>query len=93
MPNDYRAMVLEGSSTGKPFAADGTPSWPRNVALVFARYEEFSALMWGEEKARDVTRSPKLWAFFGTQNAVEPGKVYGARVWARTASGPARSAR
>jgi pimeloyl-ACP methyl ester carboxylesterase len=77
MPNDYRAMVLEGSSTGKPFAADGTPSWPRNVALVFAQYEEFSSLMWGEEKARDVTRSPKLWAFFGTQGAVEPGKVYG----------------
>ena len=33
--------------------------------------------MWGVEKARDVTRSPKLWAFFGTQGAVEPGKVYG----------------
>ena len=76
-PNDYKSMVLEGSSTGKPFAADGTPSWPRNVALVFAQYEEFSSLMWGEEKARDVTQSPKLWAFFGTQGAVEPGKVYG----------------
>jgi hypothetical protein len=25
MPNDHRSMVLEGSSTGKPFAADGTP--------------------------------------------------------------------
>ena len=25
MPNDYKSMVLEGSSTGKPFAADGTP--------------------------------------------------------------------
>jgi len=76
-PNDYKSMVLEGSSTGKPFAADGTPNWPRNVALVFAQYEEFSSLMWGEEKARDVTQSPKLWAFFGTQGAVEPGKVYG----------------
>jgi pimeloyl-ACP methyl ester carboxylesterase len=77
MPNDYKSMVLEGSSTGKPFAADGTPSWPRNVALVFAQYEEFSNLMWGVERARDVTQSPKLWALFGTQGAVEPGKVYG----------------
>lgn len=77
MPNDYKSMVLEGSSTGKPFAADGTPSWPRNVALVFAQYEEFSTLMWGVDKARDVTQSPKLWAMFGTQGAVEPGKVYG----------------
>ena len=76
-PNDYKSMVLEGSSTGKPFAADGTPSWPRNVALVFAQYEEFSTLMWGVDLARDVTQSPKLWAFFGTQGPVEPGKVYG----------------
>jgi pimeloyl-ACP methyl ester carboxylesterase len=77
MPNDYKSMVLEGSSTGKPFAADGTPGWPRNVALVFAQYEEFSNLMWGVDLARDVTQSPKLWAMFGTQGAVEPGKVYG----------------
>jgi pimeloyl-ACP methyl ester carboxylesterase len=77
MPNDYKSMVLEGSSTGKPFAADGTPNWPRNLALVFAQYEEFSNLMWGVERARDVTQSPKLQALFGTPNAVEPGKVYG----------------
>ena len=77
MPNDYKSMVLEGSSTGKPFAADGTPAWPRNVALVFAQYEEFSNLMWGVERARDVTQSPKLWAMFGTQGPVEPAKVYG----------------
>ena len=77
MPNDYKSMVLEGSSTGKPFAAEGTASWPRNVALVFAQYEEFSTLMWGVDLARDVTQSPKLWALFGTQGAVEPGKLYG----------------
>jgi pimeloyl-ACP methyl ester carboxylesterase len=76
-PNDYKSMVLEGSSTGKPFAADGTPNWPRNVALVLAQYDEFSNLMWGVERARDVTQSPKLWAMFGTQGPVEPGKVYG----------------
>jgi hypothetical protein len=33
--------------------------------------------MWGVELARDVIRSPKLWALFGTQGPVEPGKVYG----------------
>ena len=60
MPNDYKSMVLEGSSTGKPFAAEGTPTWPRNAALVFAQYEEFSNLMWGVDRARDVTQSPKL---------------------------------
>jgi pimeloyl-ACP methyl ester carboxylesterase len=77
MPNDYKSMVLEGSSTGKPFAAEGTPAWPRNVALVFAQYEEFSTLMWGVDLARDVTLSLKLQALFGTQGPVEPGKIYG----------------
>jgi hypothetical protein len=77
MPNDYKSMVLEGSSTGKPFAAEGTTSWPRNTALIFAKYEEFPVLMWGVEHARDVTQSPKLQALFGTQGAVEPAKEYG----------------
>lgn len=77
MPGDYKAMVLEGSSTGAPFAADGTTTWPRNTALVFAQYEEFSTLMWGVDRAKDVTQSPKLWALFGTSSAVEPGKVHG----------------
>jgi predicted ribosomally synthesized peptide with SipW-like signal peptide len=77
MPNDYKSMVLEGSSTGKPFAADGTPAWPRNVALVFAQYEEFSKLMWIVDRAKEVTQSRKLWAFFGASSAVEPGKLYG----------------
>ncbi len=76
-PNDYKSMVLEGSSTGKPFAAEGTATWPRNAALVFAQYEEFPDLMWGVARARDVTQSPKMWALFGTQGPVEPGKVYG----------------
>lgn len=76
-PNDYKSMVLEGSSTGKPFAAEGTTSWPRNVALIFAQYEEFPVLMWGVEKAADVTQSPKLRELFGTKGAVEPGKEYG----------------
>jgi pimeloyl-ACP methyl ester carboxylesterase len=77
MPNDYKSMVLEGSSTGKPFAAEGTTSWPRNTALIFAKYEEFPVLMWGVEKAADVAQSPKLWELFGTKAAVEPGKDYG----------------
>jgi pimeloyl-ACP methyl ester carboxylesterase len=77
MPNDYKSMVIEGSSTGRPFAADGTPTWPRNVALVFSQYDEFSQLMWGVARARDVVTSPKLLSFFGTTGRAEPGKVYG----------------
>jgi dienelactone hydrolase len=76
MPDAYRAVVLEGSSTGKPFAADGTPAWPRNLALVFSRYDEFSKLMWNVDRAQDVAVSPKLQAVFGTDSIV-PGRIYG----------------
>jgi dienelactone hydrolase len=76
MPDGYRAMVLEGSSTGKPFAADGTPRWPRNLALVFSRFDEFSKIMWDVDRAQDVASSPKLQALFGTGNIV-PGRIYG----------------
>jgi pimeloyl-ACP methyl ester carboxylesterase len=76
-PNDYKSLVLEGSSTGAPFAAEGSPSYPRNLALVFSQYDEFSQLMWGVPKAKQVAQSPKLWKVFGTEAAVEPGKVYG----------------
>ncbi len=76
MPDAYRAMVLEGSSTGKPFAADGTPAWPRNLALVFSRYDEFSKIMWDVDRAQDVANSAKLQAVFGT-GAIVPGRIYG----------------
>jgi pimeloyl-ACP methyl ester carboxylesterase len=76
-PNDYKAMVLEGSSTGRPFAAEGTPQFPRNLALVFSKYDEFSQLMWGVAKAQNVTESQKLWKLFGVREPIQPGKIYG----------------
>lgn len=77
MPDAYRAMVLEGSSTGKPFAAEGTPAWPRNLALVFSRYDEFGKVMWGVDDAADIGTSPKAKALFGTRETIEPGRLYG----------------
>jgi pimeloyl-ACP methyl ester carboxylesterase len=77
LPDDYKAIVLEGSSTGAPFAKEGSPTWPRNLGLVFSRYDEFSKLMWGVDKARDVVDSPKLQAVFGTKERIVPRKVYG----------------
>ncbi len=78
MPGDYTSVVLQGSSTGAPFAADGTAIWPRNLALVFSKYDEFSALMWGTPRAMDVGDSKKLQAAFGTETRVMPDKQYGA---------------
>ncbi len=77
MPNDYSAIVLEGSSTGAPFAKEGASDWPRNLALVFSRYDEFSKIMWGVDRALDVPTSAKLKTVFGTDTAVVEGRVYG----------------
>lgn len=77
MPGAYRAMVLEGSSTGSGFAAEGDPAWPRNLALVYSRYDEFSQLMWGVARARDVTSSAKLAKVFGATPPLAPGRLYG----------------
>jgi hypothetical protein len=77
MPEAYRSIVLEGSSTGKPFAKEGSPTWPRNLALVYSRYDEFSKLMWNSDRAIDVPTSAKLQAVFGTLAPVVAGRVYG----------------
>jgi pimeloyl-ACP methyl ester carboxylesterase len=76
-PEGYRAMVLAGSSTGKPFAPEGTPAFPRNLAVIFGRFDEFSQTMWGVPAAREVVSSQKLQRVFGTAGAVTPGKMYG----------------
>ncbi len=77
MPDAYKAIVLEGSSTGAPFAREGSQAWPRNLALVFSRYDEFSKLMWGVDRAQDVASSPKLQTVFGTKNPIVEGRLYG----------------
>ncbi|MEO5938236.1 MAG: alpha/beta fold hydrolase [Sphingomonas sp.] len=77
MPDAYRSIVLEGSSTGAPFAKDGDPTWPRNLALVYSRYDEFSKLMWNSDRAIDVPNSAKLRAVFGTAAPIITGQIYG----------------
>ena len=77
MPEDYRSLVLVGSSTGAPFAADGTPVWPRNTALVFSKYDEFAKLMWGIPRAADVGTSAKAQALFGAAETLQTGRLYG----------------
>ena len=77
MPDDYKAMVLEGSGTGVLGTRDGTPVFPRNVAVVFSRYDEFAKLMWGVPRAWDVGGSEKLKALFGADDNIAPGRMHG----------------
>lgn len=76
-PDAYQAMVLEGSSTGTLGTLPGTPEFPRNLGLVFSKYDEFSAFMWESETAPQITTTKKLQSLFGTDEAVHVGRVYG----------------
>jgi len=76
-PDGYKSIVLEGSSTGTYGAPDGTPTFPRNLALVFSKYDEFSMLMWGSPIPANIVQTDKLKALFGTTDPVVPGKLYG----------------
>ncbi len=76
-PNGYQSIILSGSSTGTFGAPDGTPTFPRNLGLVFSRFDEFSELMWGSPTGAGVVDTEKLENVFGTDAPVEVGKVYG----------------
>jgi len=77
MPDAYKAMVLEGSGTGVLGTRAGTPEFPRNVAVVFSRYDEFAPLMWGVPRAREVGGSEKLKALFASSETITPGRLHG----------------
>lgn len=76
-PDDYKAMVLEGSSVGAGRSAPGSPQWPRNVAVVFSQFDEFAASMWQVSKGSDVVHSDNLKTLFGSESAILIGQVYG----------------
>jgi pimeloyl-ACP methyl ester carboxylesterase len=76
-PDGYKAMVLEGSSTGTYGAPDGSPEFPRNLAVVYSQWDEFSALMWLTPKATEAGKGDKMKALFNTTEDIQVGKVYG----------------
>jgi|TARA_Y100000310_G_scaffold312823_1_gene360512 pimeloyl-ACP methyl ester carboxylesterase len=74
---DYEAIVLVGSSTGSFGTAEGTATFPRNLALIFSRWDEFSGLMWGAEIPSEIVTTDKLRTLFATGSAVQVGRLYG----------------
>ncbi|MBT7713179.1 MAG: alpha/beta fold hydrolase, partial [Deltaproteobacteria bacterium] len=73
----YKSFVMASSSTGTFGAPDGTPTYPRNMALIFSEYDEFSGLMWGAPVPKDIIKTDKLKKLFNTTETVEVGKLYG----------------
>ena len=76
-PEGYEAMVLLGSSTGTFGAPEGTPTTPKNLGLVFSRFDEFSSLMWGSDSSAGIVDTLKLQTLFGTNEPVVVGQRYG----------------
>lgn len=76
-PDDYKSINVQGSSTGTFGAPEGTADWPRNMALTFSTWDEFSALMWGAETGTDIMETEKLQNAFGTDETVVVGELYG----------------
>ena len=75
-PDGYKSMVLLDSATGF-FGPPGTPDFPRNTLVVFAQWEEFAGSMWEATSSYELESSPKLMEFFGTDEPVVPGQLYG----------------
>ncbi len=86
-PDGYKSMVLEGSSTGTFGGQEGDAAFPRNLGLVFSKYDEFSGLMWLVPVPGKIGEGPKMMKQFDTTSPVEIGKLYGdiasgtARMW------------
>ncbi len=76
-PDDYKAMILEGSSTGTFGAPEGTADFPRNLALIFSEWDEFAQLMWGANTAPEIVDTEKLQTLFDTDETVVVGQLYG----------------
>ncbi|RXK47236.1 alpha/beta hydrolase family protein [Halorientalis pallida] len=86
-PRKYDAALYQGSGPGpipgfpipNATAPNGSATFPRNVGVVFAEYDEFHWLMWGAPAADNagVRNAAKTKAIFGSDGPVEEGRVYG----------------
>jgi pimeloyl-ACP methyl ester carboxylesterase len=80
-PDGYQSLVLVGSTWGDVERVDPIPAanetFPRNMAVVFSRHDEFGPLMYDTAIPGNVDESEKLRAAFGTDRPVERGRVYG----------------
>jgi hypothetical protein len=88
-PNSYKSMVLEGSGTGGIFGVPaGNVTWPRNLCVVYSKWDEFTSVMWGSFDPKNpdpvdmnipsnVVYANRLKAQFGTTDPVVVGKLYG----------------
>lgn len=76
-PDGYASMVIQSSAPGVYGTLPGTADFPRNTAVLFSEWEEFSALFWGTPVPSDATASESMMALFDTDEPVQDGVLYG----------------
>ncbi|SEQ40866.1 alpha/beta hydrolase [Natrinema salaciae] len=76
-PDGYQSLTLIGSTWGFSGAPGANETFPRNMAVVYAPYDEFSPAMWNESVPGDVNEGDKMAGAFPTASAIEPGTTYG----------------
>ena len=77
IPDGYKSIVMEDTVTGVVGLPEGTATFPRNMALVSAKYNEFSPFFYGVKVPADMVKTDKVKNIFGTTETVEAGKLYG----------------
>lgn len=76
-PDGYASMVIQSSAPGVYGTLPGTADFPRNTAVLFSEWEEFSALFWGTPVPSDAFASESMMALFDTDEPVQDGVLYG----------------
>jgi pimeloyl-ACP methyl ester carboxylesterase len=76
-PEGYKSINVQGSSTGTFGAPEGTAEFPRNFALTFSTWDEFSDLMWGAPTGAAIVETEKLQTAFNTDEPVVAEQLYG----------------
>ena len=76
-PDGYQSFLYASSSPGTYGVADGTPTFPRNAAIIYSLYDEFSGLMWKTPIPGNVGKTEKMKKMFNTMEDIQVGKLYG----------------
>lgn len=77
IPDGYQSIVVTSSSTGTFGVPQGTATYPRNMALIYSKYDEFSTIMWGAPVPAAVVDSKKARKVFNIEKTIQVGKQYG----------------
>ncbi len=77
MPGSYKSIMVASSSTGTFGIPQGNATYPRNMGLIFSKYDEFSGIMWASPVPAKVVDSQKLKTVFDTEDTIQVGKLYG----------------